>query len=264
MFIGRQQLLQRSLNLKTIRVSQRGSEARIVLSRPRAGNRVNRAMVEDLAQAVDTIDQDDSVRVVVIIGRGSVFSSGWERLRIDSPEELARYQAARVVGRIRKPVVAAINGDAIGQGLELALAADIRIVTNTARLGLPQVKSGVMPWDGGTQRLPRIAGRAHAIQLLLTGAIVDAVEAQRMGIVNLVSPPERFAEMVDAVASQIASAGPLATRYAKETVAKGMDVSLDQGLRMEADLNILLHSSSDRAEGIRSFLERRLPRFRGE
>lgn len=253
-----------SLQGKTVLLRRQGWEGRIWLNRPRAQNRVNRAMVEELSQLAEQINQDDAIRVVTLTGRGSTFSSGWERLRVGSAQELARYQAARLIAGIQKPVLAAINGDAIGQGLELALAADLRIAVSTARLGLPQVRLGVMPWDGGTQLLPRIVGTPHALMLLFTGAMLDAAEAHRIGLVNRLAEPEHFEETVGQIVDQIASAAPLASRYAKEAIKKGMDGTVEQGLRMEADLNILLHTTSDRAEGIRSFLERRPPSFRGE
>lgn len=220
-------------------------------------------MAEELARAAEAVSQDDSIRVVTVTGRGQTFSLGWERLRLRSTEELPRYQAATAIARIEKPVVAAINGDAIGQGLELALAADIRIAAATAHFGMPQAQYGAVPWDGGTQRLPRLVGSAHALELLLTGAIVDAAEAFRMGLVSRTVSPEDLHEVVEDVAARIAAAAPLSTRYAKEAVLKGMDMTLAQALRLEADLNILLHSTRDRTEGIRSFLERRRPRFRG-
>ena len=224
---------------------------------------MNRAMADELSQVAELVNQDDSIRVLAVAGRGDTFSTGWERLRVRSAEELAGYQAANAVALIEKPVVAAINGDAIGQGLELALAADIRIATATARFAMPQLRYGVVPWDGGTQRLPRLVGRAHALALLLTGAVVDAAEAFRMGLISRAVEPKEFQAVVDDVVGQIAAAAPVALRYAKETVTKGMDMTLDQALHLEADLNILLHSTRDRSEGLRSFLERRPPRFRG-
>ncbi|MSQ22290.1 MAG: enoyl-CoA hydratase/isomerase family protein [Dehalococcoidia bacterium] len=249
---------------KTILLSRAGPKARIALNRPRAGNRVNPSMTEELAQAAEFINQDDSTRVVTLTGQGQSFSSGWERIRFDSAEELARHRAAGAIARIQKPVVAAINGDAIGQGLELALAADIRIAVATAHFGMPQVRFGVLPWDGGTQRLPRLVGRAHALALLLTGAVIDASEALRIGLVHQVVEPQQLEAATDSAVEQIASTAPVAERYAKETVMKGMDMTLEQGLHLEADLNILLHTTGDRAEGIRSFRERRPPKFSGQ
>lgn len=254
---------QRFPSFKTIVLAQKGTVVHISLNRPRVGNRVNRAMVEEMAEAASLINQDDSLRVVKLTGRGQVFSTGWERPIVRHAHELVRYQAARAIAGIQKPVVAAINGDAIGQGLELALAADIRIATTTARFGMPQVRSTVIPWDGGTQRLARLVGRSAAIALLLTGEVINAYEALRIGLISRAMEPAEFENAVESLVLQVESAGPIALRYAKETVAKGLDMSLEQGLRLEADLNILLHGARDRAEGIRSFLERRPPRFRG-
>lgn len=251
-------------SFKTILFTREGPEARITLNRPRQSNRVSAVMVEELGQAAELVHQDDSILVVTLTGKGRAFSSGWERMRLGPAEELGRYQAAAAIARIQKPVVAALNGDALGQGLEVALAADLRIAVATAQFGLPQVRFGAMPWDGGTQRLPRLVGRGHAMALLLTGAVVDAREAMRMGLLHQVVSPQEFNGAVETVVAQIASGAPIATRYSKETVLKGMDLTMEEGLRLEADLNILLHSTHDRAEGIRSFLERRPPRFRGQ
>lgn len=227
-------------------------------------NRVSRQMAMELVEVADSANQDDSIRVVVLTGRGKTFSSGWEDVPARSYDALRTVQAAAAVARIEKPIIAAINGDATGQGLEIALAADLRIAGKGARFGLPHVTRGVIPWDGGTQRLPRLVGRGPAMDLLLTGKLIDAEEALRIGLVSRTVEPERLQAVVDDLASQIAQAAPIAARYAKEAVAKGVDMSLAHGMRLEADLSILLHSSRDRAEGIRSFLERRPPRFRGK
>lgn len=221
-------------------------------------------MVEELSLAAALVNQDDSVRAVTITGSGTTFSSGWEPFRLSSPGELSRYQGARVIASIQVPVVAAINGDAIGQGLELALAADLRIAVSSARFAMPQVSHGLLPWDGGTQRLARIVGRPCAMEMLLTGESLDAQTALRKGLVNRVVEPEELNEAVEDILERILAGAPIAVAYAKEAVREGMDLVLGQGLRLEADLNILLHSTRDRAEGLRSFSERRAPVFRGE
>ena len=221
-------------------------------------------MARDLAEVADSVNRDDSIRVVVLSGRGRAFSSGWEGIRIRSYQNLGSHQAAASIARIEKPVIAAINGDAVGQGLELALAADLRIAVLGARFGLPHVGRGMIPWDGGTQRLARLVGPGRATELLLTGELIDAQEAVRIGLISRLVEPDGLQAVVENVTAQIAQAAPIAARYAKEAVVKGMDVSLDQGMHMEADLSILLHTTRDRAEGIRSFLERRSPRFRGK
>ena len=220
-------------------------------------------MALELAELAEAANRDDAVRVVVLSGRGSAFSSGWEAVRVRSSDQLQSLRAAASIARIEKPVIAAINGDAVGQGLELALAADLRIAARGARFGLPHLSKGAMPWDGGTQRLPRIVGRAKALELLLTGEIIDAEEARRIGLVSQTVEPEELKALVDRVATQIAGAAPIAARYAKEAVTAGTDIPLADGMRLEADLSILLHATRDRAEGIRSFFERRPPRFRG-
>jgi len=158
----------------------------------------------------------------------------------------------------------AINGDALGQGLELALSGDIRLASDRARSGFPQLETGVIPTDGGTQRLPRIVGRAKALELILTAETINAEEAFEIGLVNKVVAPESLASETQAIAQTIAAMGPIAARYIKEAVNKGLDLTLEQGLRLEADLYFLLHTTADRTEGIKAFLEKRPPRFRGQ
>ncbi|MBI4311932.1 MAG: enoyl-CoA hydratase/isomerase family protein [Chloroflexi bacterium] len=248
---------------KTIRLSRTGPAATILLSRPRAGNRVNLRMAEELALASSHINQDDSLHAVVITGAGAVFSTGWEVAAVSSPSELRRYQAAGAIAGIQKPVIAALNGDAIGQGLELALAADIRLAASHARFAMPQVRHGLLPWDGGAQRLARVVGRAHALQMLLTGEVIDARAALRIGLVTSVASPEDLPAAAEEILGRVLAGAPIAMRYAKEAVREGAELSLSQGLHLEADLSILLQGTKDRAEGIRSFLERRSPTYKG-
>ena len=176
----------------------------------------------------------------------------------------AKGQPAAAIASINCPVIAAINGDALGQGLELALSCDIRIAADTARFGLPQVGQGILPGDGGTQRLARIVGRGKAMELLLTGNTIDASEALAIGLVNQVVAGGKLIAEVETMAAAVVSKGPLALRYAKEAVIKGLDLTLEQGLRLEADLYLLLHTTADRTEGIRAFLEKKRPQFKGE
>jgi enoyl-CoA hydratase/carnithine racemase len=171
---------------------------------------------------------------------------------------------AASVASLYPPVIAAINGDALGQGLELALGCDIRISAETAHFGLPQVAQGLIPMDGGSQRLPRLIGQARALELLLTAKTIDAREALDLGLVDKVVPQDRLRPEVEALATRLAAKSPIALRYAKEAVIKGMDLTLDQGLRLEADLYFLLHTTRDRSEGVRAFLEKRQARFKGK
>jgi len=167
------------------------------------------------------------------------------------------------VGAFPIPTIAAINGDAFGQWLELALACDIRISAEDARFSMPQVTYGEIPWDGGTQRLARLVGRGKALEMILTGEVIDALEAYRVGLVNRVVPRKALMKEAIALASEMADKGPIALRFAKEAVCKGMDLTLEQGLRLEADLYFLLHTTQDRTEGIRAFIEKRPPKFEG-
>lgn len=148
-------------------------------------------------------------------------------------------------------------------GLELALAGDLRIAAATARLGLTDLAHGAFPWDGGTQRLPRLVGPAWAQDLILASRVIDSAEALALGLVNQVVTADQLLAQAQALAAQIAAGGAIAARYVKEAVLKGMNLTLDQGLRLEADLNIILQSTADRAEGIQSFLQRRDPKFSG-
>jgi len=171
-----------------------------------------------------------------------------------------------LVENLGKPVIACVNGFALGGGCELAMASSIRLASDHAKFGLPEVKLGLLPGYGGTQRLPRLIGAAHALRMLLTGAQIDGGEALRLGLVTYIAPgPGRAAleRVVGEVVRAISSRGPVAARLAKEAVRKGCDLTLDQGIRLEEDLYALLQTTADRAEGVRAFLDKRKPLFRG-
>ena len=232
----------------------------VTLNKPQAQNRVNLRMCTELRGVCEAIAQDDAVRLAVITGAGESFCAGDEEeppgLSNDaSVEQIRAYldlrRAASFLGGVEKPLIAAINGDALGHGLELALACDIRVAASDAKLGMTQIRQGTIPWDGGTQRLPRIVGRAWATDMLLNGRIVDAEEALRIGLVHQMLPPEDMPGRLEQMASTMAALAPIATRYAKEVVLKGMDMTLEQGLRLETDLNVILQTTRDRAEGSR-------------
>ncbi len=253
------------MSYHTITYRVAGGVATVTLNRPRANNAVSIPLAQELTDACSVINRDDTIRVVIITGAGKAFSAGTapSRRRRDSPASPLP-QAANALSHLRCPVIAAINGDAIGQGLELALAADIRIAAETARLGLPHIASGLIPWDGGTQRLPRLVGRARALEILLTGEMVTAAEAYCMGLIKKMVPLAELPSVVAGIAQKIDTSAPLAARYAKEAVRQGMDLTLEQGLRLETDLYLLLQTTADRTEGITAFLEKRQPRFKGK
>lgn len=244
----------------------------ITLNVPATQNRVNMRMATELRKLCEHIGQDDSVKVVVLTGSGETFCSGDENnpQTLDSSEAMGdllayieMHRTAGFISGIEKPVVAAINGDAIGHGLEMILACDIRIAGSNAKMGMPQITEGYIPWDGGTQRLPRAIGRAWATDLLLSGRIIDSSEALRIGLIHQVTSPSDVITRAQDVSATIAALAPVAARYAKEAVLKGADMTLDQGLRLEVDLNLLLQTTEDRSEGIASFLERRQPTYNG-
>jgi enoyl-CoA hydratase/carnithine racemase len=206
------------------------------------------------------INQDDDVYVVTITGAGDkAFCGGSELEQVslgNSP--------ATAIASIDRPVIAAINGDALGQGLELALSCDIRLTSSQARFGFPQVGKGLIPMDGGTQRLSRIIGKGKALELVLTAEVISAEEAFEIGLVNKIVEQEKLAVEAEALARTLADKAPIALKYIKEAVNKGLDLTLEQGLRLEADLYFLLHTTTDRTEGIEAFLRKRPPRFKGQ
>ena len=242
--------------------------ATITLDRAATGNAIDQPTASELREACEQVDREDGVWVVIITGAGDAFCRGTEPSEVeglrDEAETLRSLKVAESVAAIQKPVIATLNGDAIDQGLEIALACDIRIASQTATFGLTQVKHGFMPWDGGTQRLPRLIGASGAMELVLTSRIVDATEALEMGLVSEVVEAGQVMRRATEIASTMAGHGPIAARYLKEAMLKGLDMTLEQGLRLEADLNLILQGTADRAEGIRSFLERRKPRYGGE
>jgi enoyl-CoA hydratase/carnithine racemase len=218
-------------------------------------------MAIDLAELCKRIAWDEQVRVVVLS-----FNGGMDQV---SPENFASINAlehlslADQVAGLKQPVIAAIRGDALGAGLELALACDILIGTENARFGLPQIRQGSMPADGGTQRLPRLVGQGKAMQMILTGEPIDAEEACRAGLVNRIVPSASLMQTATQMAGEMAEKSPLSLSYAKEALHKGLDLTLDQGIAMEMDLYLLLFSTMDRFEGITAFKEKRKPIFEG-
>ena len=235
---------------------------------PEVGNAVGFEMAFALADMAAQVRGWDDVWVIVLDADGPDFCTGSApEALIAMAEDDTRFDALRVgqvVADIEKPVLCAIQGAAHDQGLELALACDLRVADSTATFRSSQALSGRMPWDGGTQRLPRLIGRSRAIEMLLTGRLVPAQEALEYSLVNDVVQPGRAPERAMELAKAIARHGPIALRYLKEAVSSGLDVPLAHGLRLEADLSFLLQSTEDRREGIASFLERRDPSYRSQ
>lgn len=239
--------------------------ALILLQRPELGNRIDRTLLEALFSVCRTIADDDSVRAVVLASRSAPFSLGWDRDAL-AEEGLALVHFADAfdpLARLEVPVIAAIEGLASGAGAELALACDLRVAGHSATLAFPELELGLIPMAGGTQRLVRLAGRARALEWILWGEPVPAAEAHRAGLVNRVVLDGEAQHSALALAERIASRGPLGVRYTKEAILRGAELPLEQGLRLETDLAVLLQTTEDRDEGVRAFLEKRPPEFRG-
>ena len=245
--------------------------ATITLNRPDVLNAMNDVMREELLAAFTGIATDDAVRVVVVRGAGErAFSAGADIREFVPPsvpvvfrEHRRRLDFRGAMDRCGQPIVAAIRGFALGGGLELALACDIRIVAEDAQLGLTEVNLAIIPGGGGTQRLPRLVGRGRALEMILTGRRVGAEEALRIGLVERVVPVAELGKAAAEFARTLASRAPVAMRYAKEAVVKGLGLPLADGIRLENDLATLLRTTEDRIEGAKAFLEKRPPRWSG-
>jgi len=254
---------------RTIIYQKTGALGIITLNRPAANNAINVQLAEELTGICANINRDEETTVVIITGSGKrAFSIGTDRNELSSvvgsEQETRLLSVATPVASLKSPVIAAINGDALGQGLELALACDLRIAAETAHFALPHVTSGLIPWDGATQRLPRLLGKSKAMEMVLTGQFIDATEACQIGLVSKVVPSKELIPLVTDMGQAMAAKASLALKYAKEAIHKGLDMTLEQGLHLEADLYFLLQTTEDRTEGIRAFLEKRHPQFKGK
>jgi len=256
---------------ETLLIEKTGPIARITLNRPDVLNALNRQAIQDLAAAMEDVRDDEAIRGIILTGSGDkAFAAGSD---IDELSQLTAVEAnaaacegqalMNLIEDLGKPVVAALNGYAIGGGCELALACTIRVAAEHARLSQPEARLGFVPCFGGTQRLPRLIGKGRALQMILSGDMTDAQEAYRMGLVDEIVAKEKLIDRAEAILSTIASNAPLAVRFAIEAVNKGMEMTQEQGLRLEAALFALAASSKDMQEGTSAFFERRKPEFSG-
>ncbi|OLD69090.1 MAG: hypothetical protein AUF63_01525 [Candidatus Rokubacteria bacterium 13_1_20CM_70_15] len=244
----------------------------ITLNRPEVHNAMNERMRQELTRCFGDLATSDEARVVVVTGAGDrAFSAGADIREFVEPQVPVRFRESRkrvdfrqAMDRCPQPIIGAIRGYALGGGLELALACDIRIAGEDAQLGLTEVNLAIIPGGGGTQRLPRLIGRGRALEMILTGARIDAREAWRIGLVERVVPAADVLAAARELARTLAEKAPVALRYAKEAVVKGLELPLADGLRLENDLATLLRTTEDRVEGAKAFLEKRKPRFTGK
>jgi enoyl-CoA hydratase len=259
------------MNYETIIYELTDGVAQVTLNRPDVLNAMNTPMREELLHVFTRLRRNNEARVIVVTGTGErAFSAGADVRDFVAPltptqarEERRRLDFRREMDRCPQPIIAAIRGYALGGGLELALACDIRIAGDDAQLGLTEINLGIIPGGGGTQRLPRLIGRGRALEMILTGARLGAAEALRLGLVERVVPAAELGASAGALARTLADKPPLALRYAKEAVVGGLEIPLEAGLRLENDLAALLRTTEDRLEGARAFLEKRKPRWTG-
>lgn len=253
----------------SILVETRGRVGLITLNRPQALNALNQTLLSELAQALTAFDAEKGVGAIVLTGSERAFAAGADIREMAEASETEMRQKGFVdlfdsLRRIKKPLVAAVSGFALGGGCELALACDIIFASETARFGLPEVTIGVIPGAGGTQRLTHIVGKYLAMEMILNNRHLSAAEAAQFGLVNRVLPVERLLEESIALAESLAARAPLAVRSAKQAINQAFEGSLSEGLTEERDLFYRLFATEDQKEGMRAFLEKRKPEWKGK
>jgi enoyl-CoA hydratase len=253
------------MNYETLQITIESHIATVTLNRPKVLNALNAAMIRELDELFVALATDDSVRVVLLHGAGGkAFAAGAdiaELAQVDATSgETQASRTQRVFRRIEtmgKPVIACIDGFALGGGCELAMACTLRLASSSARLGQPEIKLGLIPGYGGSQRLPRLVGQGAALKMLLTGAMIDASEALRIGLVDEVHPPDKLMERAVELGTLIAAMPPLAVAATVQAVDQGADLPLDQALALEASIFGRLCGTEDKREGTQAFLEKR-------
>lgn len=240
----------------------------VKINRPDVLNAVNIETILELEDAVRRFGEDDTIAVIVITGEGKSFVSGSDISRLAEMDSLAAREYSRVgqrvlsfIENVEKPVIAAVNGYALGSGCEIAMACDIRVASEKAKFGQPEVKLGLIPGHAGTQRLARLVGLGKAKELIFTGDLIDANEALRIGLANRVVPPDKLMEETKAIARKIIDVGPTAVRVAKTVLNRGVDANLTTANSYEMEVFSMLFSTSEAKEGMNAFLEKRKPKW---
>jgi len=246
--------------------------ATITLNRPEALNAFSKEVVEEILQALEDIRRDENVRVVILTGAGEkAFSAGADIKAMIGINPLKARELSLMgeklcvsLENLEKPVIAALNGYALGGGMEVAMSCDIRIAAENVRMGQTEINIGLIPGWGGTQRLTRLVGRGKAKELVFTGRMIDARTAEQLGIVNMVVAADKFRETVRQFALELAAKAPVALRVAKALIEKGADISLDSALALEREGFGVVASTEDLQEGVKAFTEKRKPTFKGK
>jgi enoyl-CoA hydratase len=257
------------MGYQTIRTESRGSVGLITLNRPEARNALNNQLIHELMDALEALDRDDRIGAMVLTGNEKTFAAGADikemaELTPDAMRASGFIQAFVRIASIRKPVIAAVSGWALGGGLELALACDMIVASETARFGQPEIAIGVIPGAGGTQRLTRLVGKPLAMEMILNSRQLSAQEALHWGIVNRIVPSERYLEEAISLAAEVAARAPAAVRAAKQMISQAFESSLEAGLQRERDSFHELFGTEDRVEGMRAFAEKRAPAWKGK
>jgi len=259
------------LTLENVLYEKRGAIAYVTLNRPKVLNALKQAVFAELKSAFEDARNDVSIRGVILTGSGDkAFAAGADIAEMSNYTGIEAGEATRraqevteVIENLGKPVIAAVNGFALGGGCELSMACTIRLAVEGAKFGQPEVKIGIMPGAGGTQRLPRLVGKGRALQLILTGEVISAQEAYRIGLVNEIVPSSNLIPRAEAILNQIISNAPLGVKFSIEAVNKGLEASVSEGLLLEASLFAVCAGSEDKKEGTSAFLAKRAPQFQG-
>ena len=260
-----------AMTLNNVIYQTKGPIAYVTLNRPKVLNALNRGAWDDLRTAFEHARDDATVLGVILTGAGDkAFIAGEDISELTRATALEAEKSSRsgqavldLIENLGKPVIAAVNGFALGGGCETAMACTIRVAAEHAKFGQPEVKLGIPPGAGGTQRLPRLVGKGRALQLILSGEMISAQEAYRIGLVNEVVPPASLIARCEAILIQILANAPVAVRFALEAVNKGMETSLSAGLLLEASLFAICAATEDKKEGTAAFLEKRTAHFQG-
>ena len=257
------------MNLTTLILTKESGYALIQFNRPDVLNALNMKLMEELVSTLEELDKDNDVRCIVLTGNEKAFAAGAdikEMAEASAMEMVQRDQFARWdrIRKIKKPIIAAVSGFALGGGCELAMTCDIIIASESARFGQPEINLGVIPGAGGTQRLTRAVGKAKAMEMVLTGSMLTAEEAKQWGLVVKVVPNESIVEEAKTMAKLIASKPPMAVRLGKEAVLKAFDTTMEGGLEFERKNFYMLFASEDQKEGMKAFVEKRKPEWKGK
>ena len=242
--------------------------ALIELNRPKELNALNLQLMGEVRDALKELDQDDDVRVIIITGNERAFAAGADIKQMAGKTTVDMWKTDQFstwdqINKTRKPIIAAVSGFALGGGCELAMTCDMIVASETAQFGQPEIKIGVIPGAGGTQRLTKALGKAKAMEMVLTGKFISAEEAEKLGLVNRVVPVELYMAEALKLAKEIAFMSPLAVQMAKESVKRSFEVPLEEGLHFERKNFYMLFSSEDQKEGMNAFVEKRRPDFKG-